>query len=144
MRLPAVPDATVRYILLTAVGVLLLAVLPGTALGARPLWRLLGQPGPTLANLIGIIPMAAAWVYFLVVVVVKRAAWSRGVACRLALTLGGVALAGALTTLLLGLRTVGIGLLLFAAATHLVVAFRVGRGASVIARSESEAPGGLP
>ncbi len=143
MRLPAVPDATARCVLLTAVGVLLLAVLPATVLGDRPVWRLLGQPGPTVANLIGIVPIAAAWVYFVVVVVVKRAAWSRGLTCRLALAFGAISLAGALALLLAGQRAVGIALLFVAAATHLVIAVRLGRAASGIDRSQPEVPAGL-
>ena len=76
-------DATARYVLLTCVGVLLLAALPATALGDRPLWWVFGRPGPTLVSLIGIVPIVAAWLYFIVVVVVKRSAWAaRDLPCR--------------------------------------------------------------
>jgi len=144
MRLPAIPDATVRYLILTSVGVLLLAVLPATALGDRPLWRVLGHPGPTAAHLFGIVPIVAAWVYFVVVVVVKRSAWSRGALCRAILIAGWLGLLLAVVALMLGARQLGVVVLLFVVATHLGVAARLGQAASGIDRSGPGAGAGLP
>lgn len=136
-------DATIRSGLLIAVGVLLLALLPATALGEEPLWLLASQPGPTLANLVGIVPIVAAWLYFLVVVVVLRAVRRRDVVCRVALACGVLALATAVVTLLWGWRPVALGALLAAAASQLVVAWRLWRPAALLPRTEAEVGAGL-
>lgn len=73
MRLPGVLDAAVRYLVLTAVGLLLYFWVPADVFEPAPAWIFAGHPGPTHANLIGMAVILAAWLYFMVVFGIRAA-----------------------------------------------------------------------
>lgn len=118
-------DATVRYMVLTLAGVLLLAVVPSCAFGETPLWSVAGHAGPRPANVLGIVFVAAGWVYFTVVVSVLRVRHSNDAACRVALIADVLLMAGFLAAASLGQLPLGFALLVAATLSHLVIAARL-------------------
>jgi hypothetical protein len=71
VRIPAALDATVRWLVLTLVGVGLFVVLPAGAFGSDPVLKIPGLPGPTLANLAGIGVILAAQIYRVIVLSIQ-------------------------------------------------------------------------
>lgn len=144
MKLPAVLDATVRYLVLTGLGVLLLAVVPTSAFGSSPAWRFLGRPGPTPANLLGIAVIVLAWVYFAVVVIGLHGAHRLAGSGRLVLVADAAALVGSVIASMYRLDALVIVLLLVATVAQLMLARRVGRRGVRVRVTETEAAPSLP
>jgi len=130
-------DATVRYLVLTGIGLLLLAVLPSGALGTASVWQLHGRPGPTVAILLGLAVIFAAWIYFSVVVVAMQAARRPDTWITVALTVDVVALAAFLAAVVMGRDDVAVALLGIGTLAQLAIAARVQQRTDRMARSET-------
>lgn len=128
MQLPPVLDSSVRFLVLTAVGALLLIAVPDGAFGGAPVWMFAGRPGPTVANLIGMGVILAAWIYSMVVFSI-RAAGHPDPICWVALTVDIVGFVGFVAMSLAGLDGIALGLLLLAIAAQLALPLRLGRTA---------------
>lgn len=141
MTIPPVRDATIRYLVLTLVGALLLSLLPDGVFGTAPLWRFLDGAGPTLANLVGIVVVTAAWIYFTLVVIILR---GRPGFCRAGcLAVDVLAFAVFLLTALAGATELAVGLLALPAAASLALSYIMERQASANVRRGSELAPGL-
>lgn len=117
-------DASVRYAVLTAVGVLLLFAVPTEALGATPAWTIAGRSGPTHANLVGIAVIMAAWIYFMIVVGIRAAGGSDPV-CWVALFVAVGAIAGFGVASLFGFDSLALVLLAVGFAAQLALSLRL-------------------
>jgi len=135
VRLPGVLDATVRYLVLTGIGLLLLAVLPREALGAASLWHLYGSPGPTAAMLLGLAVALAAWIYFAVVVVALRAARRPDALIVAAFAVDAAALVAFVVAVGMGRGAAAMGLLALGGVAQLAIAARVQQRADELGRS---------
>ncbi len=128
MQLPPVRDATVRYLVLTVAGIILIWMVPDSAFGDGPVWEVFGRQGPTAANLIGIALVVAGCAYFTVVVTVFRGLRSRDPLCRAAVMIDWVCLVGFFPAMAACLTSLGVALLCVATAAQLTIAARAGRG----------------
>jgi len=142
MRLPGTLDATVRYFVVTGLGLLVLAVVPASVLGPAPLWRLPGRSGPTAANLLAVALIIAAWLY-LSLIVGRVAVAQPDAAARVLLAVSFVGLVVFVLTASSRLDAVSVGSLAVATAAQVGISWRVARVGVRIAASEPEVPAGL-
>lgn len=127
MRIPSVGDATVRYLALTTVGVLMLLLRPGFAEHA-PLTNGLDT---TLWSVVGVFIVAAAWAYFTVVVTFARGLRCRNPLCRVLVLLSLLSVVGFAVATLTGVGVLQVPLLVCAMLLQLVMAAGLQRGAAV-------------
>ncbi len=120
MSVPTARDAAVRRLVLTAIGALLLAVVPPGVLGGTPVWSVFGGPGPTPALVLGLVCVLAAWLYFSLLVFMRRG--SRGLVGHLPLVVDSLGLLAFGVATALGLTYTAVGALLAAATVQLIVA----------------------
>ena len=113
-------------------------MVPTAAFGSTPVYRLLGTPGPTPATFVGLAVIAAAWAYFVVVVVALDARRRRDPFIIAALACDIVLLVTFAVTSLHHLDALGATLLLAAAVLQLAIAARAARVGVRVETAEQE------